>query len=112
MQAKVIPTTGDGASLAPVPLELELGGRLRNIGRPKHWYMAIAESIKNSMDAIEDANQSTKREGWIEVKLERISDLASAGATRPVKHLEANKNRYPRRTTNRQEWYSGRATQA
>jgi len=40
MQPAVAPTIGDGTSLASVPLELELAGRLRNIGRPKHCYMA------------------------------------------------------------------------
>jgi hypothetical protein len=54
--------------------------------------MAIAEAIKNSMDAIEDANQKTKRKGWIEVKLERTRDLASIGAVRPVKHVTIRDN--------------------
>jgi len=92
MQPTVTSTAGEGTSLVPVPLELELAGRLRNIGRPKHWYMAIAEAIKNSMDAIEDANQKTKRKGWIEVKLERTRDLASIGAVRPVKHVTIRDN--------------------
>ena len=44
------------------------------------------------MDAIEDANQKTKREGWIEVKIERASDLASVRAVRPVKHVTIRDN--------------------
>jgi len=87
------PTTGDAKSFSPVPLEMELGGRLRNIGRPKHWYMAIAEAIKNSMDSIEEANEKAKRVGWIEVSLERGEDLASkGGAPRPVKHVTVRDN--------------------
>lgn len=79
--------------LNSVPLEIELGGRLRNIGRPKHWYMAIAEAIKNSMDAIEEANEKAKRDGWIEVSLERVDDLASRGTNpRPVKHVTIRDN--------------------
>ena len=56
------PTAG-GDALLPVPLQLELGGRLRNIGKPKQWYMAVAEAIKNSMDALEDAYVKFNREG-------------------------------------------------
>jgi hypothetical protein len=79
--------------LIQVPLEMELAGRLRNIGRPKHWYMAIAEAVKNSMDAIEEANDSAKRDGWIEVSLQRVEDLASkGGAVRPVKHVTIRDN--------------------
>lgn len=83
----------DAKTLAPITLEMELGGRLRNIGRPKHWYMAIAEAIKNSMDAIEEANEKTERDGWIEVRLERAEDLASkGGAPRPVRHVTIRDN--------------------
>ena len=71
------PSTDDAKSLAPVPLEMELGGRLRNIGRPKHWYMAIAEAIKNSMDAIEEANETATRDGWIEVNLQDHAERSS-----------------------------------
>jgi hypothetical protein len=81
-------TTENEKALSPVPLQLELGGRLRNIGRPKQWYMAIAEAIKNSLDAIEDS----KRKGWIEVRLERGKDLASDGGIGPVRHVVVKDN--------------------
>jgi hypothetical protein len=83
---------GNGSELVPVPLQLELCGRLRNIGKPKHWYMAVAEAIKNAMDAIEEANEKTKRQGWVEVTLERVNDLASVGSARPVRHVVIKDN--------------------
>ena len=79
--------SGTASALSPVPLQLELGGRLRNIGKPKHWYMAVAEATKNSMDAIEEAYEISKRQGWVEVILERHKDLASIGSLSPVKHV-------------------------
>lgn len=75
--------------LDPVPLKLQLEGRLRNMGKPRHWYMAIAEAIKNSLDAIEDSGHK----GWVRVELERGSDLASeGGATRPVQSVLVRDN--------------------
>src|ERR1035437_3364693 len=95
-----VPTAGsnlaqqseNGNNLTPVPLQLELGGRVRNISKPKHWYMAVAEAVKNSMDAIEEANEKAKRQGWIEVVLERSKDLASLGSLGPVQHVTVKDN--------------------
>ena len=84
--------SGKENDLTPVPLQLELGGRVRNISKPKHWYMAVAEAVKNSMDAIEEANEKAKRQGWIEVVLERSKDLASLGAISPVQHVVVRDN--------------------
>jgi len=42
-------TNAAPAPLVPVPLRQELVGRLRNITKLKHWQMAVAEAIKNSM---------------------------------------------------------------
>jgi hypothetical protein len=84
--------SGNGSDLIPVPLEIELGGRIRNISKPKHWYMAVVEMIKNSMDAIEEANEKSKREGWVEVVLEREKDLASLGPLSPVRHVTVRDN--------------------
>jgi hypothetical protein len=57
----------------PVSLRFELEGRLRNIGKLKQWYMALAEAITNSFDSIEDSG----RTGKIEVLLGRQKDLLS-----------------------------------
>jgi hypothetical protein len=61
--------------VAPVPVSLrfELEGRLRNIGKLKQWYMALAETITNACDSIEESG----RTGRIEVVLERGKDLLS-----------------------------------
>jgi hypothetical protein len=88
MESQSAHTIENRKSLAPVPLQLELGGRLRNIGRPKHWYMAVAEAIKNSLDAIEDS----RRKGWVEVRLERGKDLASEGGIGPVRDVVVRDN--------------------
>jgi hypothetical protein len=32
------------SELQPVPLRFQLSGRLRNIGKLRHWYTAIAEA--------------------------------------------------------------------
>src|SRR5262245_39397032 len=53
--------------MSPVPLRQELRGRLRNIGKLTNWFMAVAEGITNSLDAIRDSGDS----GSIEVILER-----------------------------------------
>jgi hypothetical protein len=62
------------AALAPVALEIELGGRLNNIGKLKHWFMAIAEVVQNSMDSLELSG----RPGNIHVTIIREADLLGA----------------------------------
>lgn len=75
--------------LVPVPLRQELTGRLRNISKLKHWQMAIAEAVKNSMDAIEDSGRS----GKISIVVERGGDLASSGnGGKPVKTIIVRDN--------------------
>ena len=44
--------------MSPVPLRQELRGRLRNIGKLTNWFMAVAEAITNSLDAIQDSGGS------------------------------------------------------
>jgi hypothetical protein len=53
--------------LQPVPIQQELRGRLRNIGKLNHWLMAVAEVITNALHAIEDSH----REGSVAVSFER-----------------------------------------
>ena len=57
--------------MSPVPLRQELRGRLRNIGKLTNWFMAVAETITNSLDAIQDSGGS----GSIEVVLQRAESL-------------------------------------
>jgi anti-sigma regulatory factor (Ser/Thr protein kinase) len=67
--------------LAPVPLRQELAGRLRNMGKLKHWQMAVAEAIHNALDATAGSGRSCE----ISVEIERGSDLAtSGGGGKPV----------------------------
>lgn len=87
-----VPTAELTAELNPVSLQLELGGRLRNIGKPKNWFIAVAEAIKNSIDAIEEASEQSTRRGSIEVFLEREKDLASLGSSSPVRHVTVRDN--------------------
>ena len=75
--------------LVPVQLRQELAGRLRNISKLKHWQMAVAEAVKNSMDAIEDSGRS----GRISIVVERGKDLASTGnGGKPVKTIIVRDN--------------------
>ena len=57
--------------MSPVPLRQELRGRLRNIGKLTNWFMAVAEAITNSLDAVQDSGSS----GSIEVVLQRAESL-------------------------------------
>lgn len=67
-----------------VPLRSKVSCRLRNLGKPRHWYMAVAEAIKNAMDSIEHSGRS----GRIAVFLERHLDLASEpGGASPVRNV-------------------------
>ncbi|MEQ1851621.1 MAG: ATP-binding protein [Chthoniobacteraceae bacterium] len=71
--------------LEPVSLKLELKGRLRNVGKLKHWYVSIAEAVQNSMDSLLDSGTG----GKITVTIRRTDDLASrGGANRPVDSVE------------------------
>src|ERR1035441_10155538 len=75
--------------LVPVQLRQELAGRPRNISKLKHWQMAVAEAVKNSMDAIEDSGRS----GRISIVVERGKDLASTGnGGKPVKTIIVRDN--------------------
>ncbi len=70
--------------LAPVPLRHELTGRLRNLGRLKHWQMAVAEAIHNALDAAAESGRACE----ISVEIERAADLAtSGGGGKPVKTI-------------------------
>ena len=76
-------------TLLPVQLRQDLVGRLRNISKLKHWQMAIAEAVKNAMDAIEESD----RPGTISIILERGRDLASSGnGGKPVKNVTVRDN--------------------
>lgn len=82
-------TNAAPAPLVPVPLRQELVGRLRNTTKLKHWQMAVAEAVKNSMDAIADSKCS----GTITVEVERVKDLASSGdGSKPVKTIVVRDN--------------------
>lgn len=70
-----MPPPNETPNLVPVALRPRIHGRIRNLTKPKHWYMAIAEVIKNAMDSIEDSGRS----GRIEVELYRGADLAAQG---------------------------------
>lgn len=59
--------------LSPVILKQELGGRLRKIGKLKHWLMAVAETVTNSLHAVEDSGVP----GRVDVWLERAADLTA-----------------------------------
>jgi len=74
-EARVPADNTNLVQLEEVPLKFELGGRLRNITKLKHWQMAVAEAVKNAMDAIADSG----RVGKISVELERVKDLAASG---------------------------------
>lgn len=69
----VVTASQSAGALSPVPLRQELSGRLRNIGKPKHWLMAVAEAITNSLHAIEDLGAP----GRIDIFFQRAGDLAS-----------------------------------
>lgn len=74
----------DSEKLAPVPLRQELVGRLRNMGKLRHWQMAVAEAVHNALDSIADSGRSC----GISVEIERGSDLATdGGGSRPVKAI-------------------------
>ncbi len=80
---------GSASELLPVPLRLELSGRLRNVGKIKHWYMGIAEAIQNSMDAISDSGNP----GWITIEIQRDHDLVSSlGGARPIRSVVIRDN--------------------
>ncbi len=83
------PLINGGDKWATLPLRQELVGRLRNITKLKHWQMAVAEAIQNSMDAIIDA----KRPGKISIEIERANDLASSGdGGNPIKTIIVRDN--------------------
>ena len=83
------PSTNGGDKLAPLPLRQELIGRLRNITKLKHWQMAVAEAVQNSMDAIIDAKCS----GKISIEIDRANDLASSGdGGNPIKTIVVRDN--------------------
>lgn len=68
----------------PVSLKSQLGGRIRNIGRPKLWYMAVAEAVQNAMDAIEQSGAV----GKIEIELRRGTQLLNElSETAPIEHV-------------------------
>ena len=62
-------------NLSPVPLQQELKGRLRNIGKLNHWLMAVAEAITNALHAVEDSC----RTGSVEVVFQRADEPSSNG---------------------------------
>src|SRR3989442_5865413 len=68
-------------TLTPVPLLAEVSGRIRNIGKPKSWYMAVAEAIKNALDSIEESGSP----GNIVVEIIRRADLF--GSVAPVENV-------------------------
>src|SRR5438552_2605735 len=68
-------STTNAESLTPVPLRFEMSGRIRNITRLKQWQMAIAEAVKNSMDAIAESGTP----GTIQIEVLRAGDLGSSG---------------------------------
>src|SRR5260370_22505608 len=59
--------------MSPVPLRQELRGRLRNIGKLTNWFMAVAETITKSPDAIQDSGGC----GSNEVVLQRAESFLS-----------------------------------
>jgi hypothetical protein len=68
--------------LVAVPLRQELAGRLRNMGKLKHWQMAVAEAIHNALDAVAESGRACE----ISVEIERGRDLATGGGGgKPVK---------------------------
>lgn len=70
--------------MQPVEIRQELAGRLRNIGKLKHWWMAVAEAVNNAFDSIQDSG----RPGSVEVIVEREDDLVSkAGGDGPVRNI-------------------------
>src|SRR5690242_1555027 len=70
--------------LVPVPLRQELAGRLRNMGKLKHWQMAVAEAIHNALDSVAESGRSCE----ISVEIIRGADLASTGGGgKPVKTI-------------------------
>src|ERR1017187_9645638 len=78
------PLNKNSEQLVPVALRQELVGRLRNISKLKHWQMAVAEAIQNSMDAIVES----KRSGKVSIEIERTKDLATSGnGGKPVKTI-------------------------
>jgi hypothetical protein len=83
------PSDNAPAQLVAVPLRQDLVGRLRNISKLKHWQMAVAEAIQNSMDAIIDS----KRSGKVSVEIERVNDLAASGnGGNPIKTIIVRDN--------------------
>jgi hypothetical protein len=77
------------SSFVPVPIKATARGRVRNIGKPKHWYMALAEAIKNAMDSIE----ASGRVGRINVLIERRRNVGSElGLMDPVENVVVTDN--------------------
>ena len=70
-------------TLLPVPIEQELEGRLRNIGKLNHWLMAVAEAITNALHAVEDSGQK----GAIEVIFQRANEPLTIGGGQPQTSL-------------------------
>lgn len=65
------PVKNSERHLLPVELRADLAGRLHNLGKLKHWLMAVAEACQNSIDSIRDSG----REGGLEVEIQRAADL-------------------------------------
>jgi hypothetical protein len=79
-----MPASETTPELQPVEFRQELAGRLRNIGKLKHWWMAVAEAVNNAFDSIHDSG----RPGSVEVRIEREDDLlAKAGVEGPVRSI-------------------------
>lgn len=76
--------------LTPVPLRLELNGRLRNISKLKHWQMAVAEAVKNAMDAISESGQ--RGAITIEVKRETLGNFIIEDDLPPIKSITVRDN--------------------
>lgn len=72
------------SNLAAVELRAELDGRLRNLGKLKHWCMAVAEGVKNAMDALEE---SRTENGIIEVEIIRSKEIGVEGTTKAVSDI-------------------------
>src|ERR1700730_9347017 len=76
-------------NLSPVPLQQELKGRLRNIGKLNHWLMAVAEAITNGLHAVEDSG----RAGSVEVIFQRANQPSSNGDEQHQKSLRLDSER-------------------
>src|SRR5262245_4685302 len=80
-------TAAKAPKLKRVPFRSHLGGRMRNIGKPRDWLMAIAEAVKNAMDSLEDKHKEGGKGGRIEVELSRVTDLVSDQTTSAVQNV-------------------------